>query len=459
MRWPSIIFIAVMAAGAAAAQETSLRFFGNGVAAPQQDRVTIALDAPARPVDVGAGDFTIELWLKSAAGNASGACVSGGDGWIDGNIVLDRDVFGSGDAGDFGLSLFGAGGRLAFGVDAGGSGTTICGASDVADGAWHHVALTRRASDGQLRLFVDGQLDASGAGPSGDVSYRDGRATAYPSSDPFLVLGAEKHDAGAAYPSFHGWIDELRVSTAVRYAAAFAPPAAPFAADAATAALYHFDAAPGACTGVVADAASAAGGPSPGTCAHGGSPAGPFYSSDSPFAAPLPPLCGATPIASGCRAAASGLLMIKKDADASRDRLIWKWLRGAATDLADLGDPRDATDYALCIYNASSAPGALVASPRAAVGAGWRALGTTGFGFSLAAAPDGLARVGLKSGAAGRARALAKGRGSGLGLPAALPFGPAPAVVVQLVNRAGDCWSSSFSGASTSSGTLLKTRF
>lgn len=35
---------------------TSLRFFGNGVDAPGLDRVEIPLDAPARPIDVGAGD-------------------------------------------------------------------------------------------------------------------------------------------------------------------------------------------------------------------------------------------------------------------------------------------------------------------------------------------------------------------------------------------------------------------
>ena len=36
-------------------------------------------------------------------------------------------------------------------------------------------------------------------------------------NDPYLVLGAEKHDAGSDYPSFHGWLDELRVSNVVRY--------------------------------------------------------------------------------------------------------------------------------------------------------------------------------------------------------------------------------------------------
>src|SRR5690606_27265927 len=145
----------------------------------------------------------------------SGTCTPGGDNWINGNILIDRDVFGGGDAGDYGVSLFGTGGRLAFGVAVGDTGNTICGTRNVADGAWHHIAVTRDASSGTLRLYVDGALDAEGSGPLGDVAHRDGRATAWPDSDPFLVLGAEKHDAGAAYPSYRGWLDELRVTSGV----------------------------------------------------------------------------------------------------------------------------------------------------------------------------------------------------------------------------------------------------
>jgi hypothetical protein len=100
------------------------------------------------------------------------------------------------------------------------------------------------------------------------------------------VIGAEKHDAGAAYPSYSGLLDELRISDAVRYTADFAPPTAPFAPDASTRALYHFDAGPeGPCTGAVADASGNAGGPSDGVCRYGGGdPGGPVYVSATPFA-------------------------------------------------------------------------------------------------------------------------------------------------------------------------------
>jgi hypothetical protein len=259
----------------------SLRFFGNGVG--DIDRVKVRIDGPARPADVGATDFTIELWLKALPGeNASGPCTSGGDSWINGNIVVDRDIYGQGEHGDYGVSVHG--GRIAFGVATAAGSNTLCSTASVADGAWHHVALTRRFSDGQMRIFVDGQIQpAAGSGPSGNASYRDSRATAWPASDPFLVFGAEKHDAGTAYPSFRGWLDEVRLSTTIRYTASFARLTQPFVPDPATAALYHFDEGGGTTVG---DSSGAGGGPSNGALMVGGSPTGPVWSTDTPFVTP-----------------------------------------------------------------------------------------------------------------------------------------------------------------------------
>ena len=78
-----------------------------------------------------------------------------------------------------------------------------------------------------------------------------------------LVFGAEKHGAGSAYPSFDGWLDDVRISTGVRYTAPFARPGAPLVIDATTAALYRFDEGAGT---VVGDA----GGTSPGSRHVGG---------------------------------------------------------------------------------------------------------------------------------------------------------------------------------------------
>jgi hypothetical protein len=262
----------------------ALRFYGHGV--NDIDRVKIRLDAPARPVDVGA-DFTFEFWMKANLSDNPGvASCNQNDGWITANIMFDRDIWGAGDYGDYGIAL--SSGRIAFGVNNGSAGTTLCGATNVADGVWHHIALTRNSANGQLRIFVDGTLDGQVTSVLGNLSYRDGRATSYPNSDPFLVIGAEKHDAGSQYPSYNGLIDEVRVSNILRYTSNFTRPSAPFTTDANTVALYRFNEGPvGACTGTILDSSGASGGPSDGVCNYGGSaPAGPVYSTDSPFSPP-----------------------------------------------------------------------------------------------------------------------------------------------------------------------------
>lgn len=168
----------------------------------------------------------------------------------------------------------------------------MCGTTLIANDGWHHVALQRRRNDGRLWMFVDGMLEAETVGPGGDVSYPDdgvpgpycgGPCT---NSDPFLVVGAEKHDAGTAYPSFSGWVDELRLSRVLRYSASFVRPSAPFSPDADTAALYHFDEAQGDHVG---DSSGAPGGPSHGVRRFGGGTPGPqWVLSDAPLVAGSP---------------------------------------------------------------------------------------------------------------------------------------------------------------------------
>ncbi len=203
----------------AQAQSTgySLRFRGHGTS--DIDRVKVRIDAPAVPADVG-GNFTIEFWLKaSLAENTSGACVPGGDHWINGNIIVDRDVYGNGDYGDYGISL--AKGRIAFGVARGGKKNTICGTTNVANGKWHHIAVIRNSTDRQHENIRGRQLDAPGSAREGNISYRNNRTTSHPNSDPFLVFGAGKHDAGPGFPSYSGFMDEVRISKSIRYSDQF----------------------------------------------------------------------------------------------------------------------------------------------------------------------------------------------------------------------------------------------
>ncbi|MCC6848025.1 MAG: LamG domain-containing protein [Deltaproteobacteria bacterium] len=448
-----IILAALAAATVAEADALSLRFHGHG--SGDIDRVRIPIDTPHRPVDV-AGDFTLEWWMQAdLADNGSGTCATGNDNWITGNVILDRDVYFDGDHGDWGVSLHG--GVIAFGVYAGTSGAGICGATNVADGAWHHVAVTREASSGDLAVWVNGQLDASGAGPTGDVSYRDGRGTSFP-ADPSLVIGAEKHDAGPGFPSYSGFVDELRVSRVRRYTGAFIPPSAPFVTDADTVGLYHLDEGPvGACTGTVLDVAAASGGPSHGSCSYGGSsPAGPEYSTNAPFSGgptPTPvmtptPTCGNAPRA-GCRTpavAAKAFVQIKDRTPDDKDRLTWTWARGAVTTLADYGDPLATTGYLLCLYDGAGLVSTATIPAGGMCGRApcWKAAATSVRYKSRDFTPTGIESLTLKQGLApGKAQIRARGRGALLDMPA-LGTLTSP-LRVQLSNDLGICWEATYS--------------
>jgi len=283
----------------------SLRYYGNGYG--DLDRVKVAIDDPTTtvagpPSDVGSTDFTLEWWMKAPAGENPAALPACGadDSWRLGNVLIDRDRFNQN--GDYGVSL--GGGRIVFGVTgADGSQRTLCGTASLADGAWHHVAVQRRVSDGWMSIYVDGALDAEVDGPDGDISYPDDATplnlcgaggTSACANDPYLVFGAEKHDQlRSTYLSFHGWLDEIRLSTVLRYAASFTRPAARFATDPSTVGLWHFDEGYG---NVIHDD-SVPNGPSLGDRNYGGVTNGPEWTDDTVWYVP-PPTPTPTPTAS-----------------------------------------------------------------------------------------------------------------------------------------------------------------
>ncbi len=188
-------------------------------------RIPIDDDLPGNdvssPCDVGADSFSIEFWLRgrladNTTSNAGGDTECFCNNWIDGNIIIDRDIWGPSDR-DWGISI--AGGFVRFGTGRGeanpiDSEHTLEGNVNVLDDNWHHVCCIRDADTGQKYIFVDGVLDiASPPGRSGDdISYpNDGVPGALTQWGPYIVLAAEKHDAGAAYPSFNGYMDEIRI--------------------------------------------------------------------------------------------------------------------------------------------------------------------------------------------------------------------------------------------------------
>jgi hypothetical protein len=279
--------------------DTSLRFYGNASSAV--DRVKIPIDDPNRDnpgpmMDLGSSDFVLEWWMKAEPGdnNAADTTCGANNAWAAGNFIFDRtSSFGKAQ---WGVSMLA--GKIAFGVTDGNNVSyTICSTSTVDDGQWHHIAIQRNRypnsqglyEDGQLWLFIDGVMEATGVGPIGRISYDDGTppgTTCGPSGteickdDSYLVVGGGKNDQGLPYK---GWIDDIRTSAWLRYFTDFAAPTAPHAIDNDTVALLRLDSGSG---NVVYDTGGYDGGTSNGWLYMGGSPAGPAWSSENPFTAP-----------------------------------------------------------------------------------------------------------------------------------------------------------------------------
>jgi len=143
-------------------------------------------------------DFTLEYWVNTTQ-TGSGA---GGTQWWQGTGLVDAEV--GSITTDFGTSLLGN--KVAFGI---GGDVTIQSTTSINDGRWHHVAAVRRASTGQLELYIDGRLENNIAGTI------TGALTA-PSR---ITLGMTQTGANAL---FVGRLDELRIWNTARTASEIA---------------------------------------------------------------------------------------------------------------------------------------------------------------------------------------------------------------------------------------------
>jgi hypothetical protein len=151
--------------------------------------------------------------------------------------------------------------------------------------------------------------------------------------------------------------------------------------------------------------------------------------------------CAATPRI--CRTpAVSGkaLMLLKDDVDDAKDVLLWKWLRGAATDASEFGDPVVGEAYRLCVYDDT---GLRMEADVPFCPSCWKR--RRGFKYrDVAGVPDGLRTVVLTSGGDGDAKIVVRGKGVPLDVPLLTSLGSP--LTVQL-NRAGApvCWGATYS--------------
>jgi hypothetical protein len=150
-------------------------------------------------------------------------------------------------------------------------------------------------------------------------------------------------------------------------------------------------------------------------------------------------LCNSTP-AVGCRTAQKSIFVIKDNANNTKDKLVWKWVKGQSTTTAEFGDEvMGDANIALCVYD----NGALEGSALVAPGTGWSHISTKGWKYlNKPGTQDGVQKIILKASTVNKSKALVKGKG--VNLPDIGPPLTGP-VTVQLVNSSsGLCWQSVF---------------
>jgi len=156
----------------------------------------------------------------------------------------------------------------------------------------------------------------------------------------------------------------------------------------------------------------------------------------------MPPAgCPTTP-AGGCLSPGKASINLKQPGDASKNKLIWKWLKGPALGQTDFGDPTGTTSYNLCVYAGTSNADLAIDIPG---GSNWQAVSDKGYKFKdTNAGGDGISKVLAKGGADGKSKIIVKGKGANLDL-SALPLNPGTQLTVQLI-RSDDpaCWESVF---------------
>lgn len=160
-------------------------------------------------------------------------------------------------------------------------------------------------------------------------------------------------------------------------------------------------------------------------------------------------ICGPTPVPGCKKPSVSGkaFLLLKDKSPDKKDKLVWKWIKGEATTLADFGTPLTTTGYTLCLYDQSTTAQPLLRAlaPAAGTCAGkpcWKTI-KTGLKYKdKDLDPDGVLQIGLKAGGTGTSKVIFKGKGVNLLMPT-LPL--TPKVTVQLRNDAGVCWEAEYS--------------
>jgi hypothetical protein len=164
--------------------------------------------------------------------------------------------------------------------------------------------------------------------------------------------------------------------------------------------------------------------------------------------------CAPTPSGT-CLAPGKAQIQIKNTGDPTKGSLKFKWQKGvAAVAQVDLGNPITTHDSALCIYDETGGVPSLVGRVGVPANAFWQDKDPKGYQLvDKTGTHDGVTKVQLKTGDAGKPSVSLQAKGANLTLPTPISgteyFSQDTDVTVQLVSEAGICWSANFAVTGT----------
>jgi Concanavalin A-like lectin/glucanases superfamily len=165
----------------------ALSFSGNGAFRSMTNQSAVQLDSSLAPV-LG-GTATLTAWIKTTQTGTN-------DVWTSPAITgVEVAAFQN----DIRWGYLNASGHI--GVGAGDSG--VVSTTAINNGQWHHVAFTRDATTGVVQVYVDGVLQATGAGDTGVIN------------SAYSIIGAQTDLTSGGGPDghtyFNGQLDEVRI--------------------------------------------------------------------------------------------------------------------------------------------------------------------------------------------------------------------------------------------------------
>lgn len=143
-----------------------------------------------------------------------------------------------------------------------------------------------------------------------------------------------------------------------------------------------------------------------------------------------------------CRAATKSLFLVKDNlSDDTKDKTIFKWIKGDQTDQSEFANPTSTATYAVCVYENGALSYSMIIPPGTPE---WSQISTKGYKYKdLTGGAQGIQKIILKgSPDPDKSKVLVKGRG--LNLPDPVPALTLP-VEVQVINSdTGICWGAEF---------------